>query len=140
MNKYILPLISFAGVFVGLFASEVLMAQTTALEQTQNLLRDTNQVQKEALDTPAAKEADRNASITTLGDPELKQGLYDISADLLPWLTEAAAGDSEKMSELLAEASKNPAAFYDKIPSAQRAKIKALSETIDSRRNKNKAP
>ena len=110
------------------------------LIETQKILRDSERVQQEALVTPAAKIADKNASITGLGKPENKQEIYNIAADLMPMLVEMSSGDPAKMQELIAEAYKNPKAFYDKMPITQRDKIKLLSETIDSTRTKNKAP
>ncbi len=107
---------------------------------TQNLLRDLARVQKEALTTPEAKSADFNASIITLGNAQNKQELYNISADLMSWLVETTKGDPAKMAELMAEAQKNPRAFYERIPSAAKAKIKALSGAIDSSRSKIKNP
>lgn len=101
------------------------------LQQTRNLLTDPKQ-REQALDTPAAKEADRNAEVTALGKSEYKQEMYGISSDLMPWLVEMSKGDASKMSELIQEAQKNPQAFYERMPPEVRAKIKSLSQSIDS--------
>ncbi|MEK6626983.1 MAG: hypothetical protein AABY53_00015 [Bdellovibrionota bacterium] len=111
-----------------------------ALAETQKLLKNPARVQKEALDTPEAKAVDKNASITARGNPQYKQEMYNISADLMPWLVEISKGDPAKMAEIMAEAQSNPAAFYQRMPAAMRAKIKSLSGAIDSDRNKNKSP
>lgn len=111
-----------------------------ATTETQKLLQDAARVQKEALKTPEAKAADKNASITARGNPQYKQEMYNISSDLMPWLVEISKGDPAKMTELMVEAQKDPAAFYQKMPAAVQAKIKALSGAIDSSRKKNKNP
>lgn len=111
-----------------------------ALMETQSLLRDPVRVQNEALITQDAQNADRNASIVTLGKPELKQDLYNISADLMSWIVEATQGDPAKMQQFVKDAAANPRAFYEKMPASERTKIKSLSEKIDSSRTKNKYP
>lgn len=130
MRKIILLFLIFNG--LSSFADEEL----DALIETQKLLRDSARVQSEALQTPQAKRADRKASITALGKPELKQEIYNISSDLMSWLEQAAKGDPAKMQELMIEANKNPKAFYDRIPAAERTKIKALAEKIEQSRKK----
>lgn len=111
-----------------------------ALRETQNILRDPVRLQNEALTTPGAQAADRNASAVTLGKPELKQDLMGISADLMTWIVDSAQGDPDKMQMLVTEAMDSPAAFLQRMPSAERQKIKNLSEKIESSKIKNQYP
>lgn len=117
-------------------ADEVLKALT----DTQSLLRDSGRMQEEAGKTPEGKKADQAATVVTLGKPELKQDLLNISADLLSWITEASKGDPEKMQQLLQEAASNPKNFLERMPANERARIKSLSESIDGARSKNPYP
>jgi hypothetical protein len=111
-----------------------------ALIKTQSLLKNASERSVEIIKSPDAVNADRNAEVTALGNPAFKQEMYNISSDLLPWLVGLTQGDVSKMSDLLLEAQKNPQAFYERFPAAEKEKIKALSEAIESNRNKNKAP
>lgn len=121
-------------VFFGLCANADEVTQ--ALSETQNLLRDPSRIKNEALNTPEAQTADRNASIVTLGKPELKQELYNISADLMSWIVEASQGDPAKMQQMMSDALSNPKSLYDRMPASERSRVKALSEKIEgSRKN-----
>lgn len=106
----------------------------SALQQTQNLLR-TPDARKGAIDTEPAKAADKAVEITALGDPAAKSEVYNIAADLMPWLLEQSQGDPLKMMQLIQEAQKNPQAFLQKMPAAERQKIKNLSGFIDQKKN-----
>lgn len=105
-----------------------------ALTDTQSLLRDSGRMQGEAVKTPEGRKADQDASVVTLGKPELKQELLNISADLMGWITEAAKGDPEKMQQLMQDAIASPKSFFEKMPAGERAKIKGLSEKIEGAR------
>ena len=134
MIKFIIFVIFFS--YLELYANE----NESALIETQNFLRNSEQVKNETLKNPNAKKADQIAEITSLGKKEFKQDIYNISADLLPWLVEQTNGDPDKMNALIMEAQKNPEAFYARIPASQKAQIKSLSEAIESNRTKKKKP
>ena len=111
-----------------------------ALTDTQALLRDQGRMQEEAGKTTDGRKADQAATVVTLGKPELKQDLLNISADLMAWITEASKGDPEKMQQFLQEALTNPKNFLEKMPANERARIKGLSEKIEGARSKNSYP
>jgi hypothetical protein len=114
-----------------------------ALLNTQNLLKDPKLVESQALGTSAAKKADQAAGYTTMGNPTFKKEIYNITADLLPWLIEKTQGDPAKMIEILSEAQRNPAslkALYDSMPATEKAKIKMLSNQLEDLRGKEKRP
>lgn len=104
------------------------------LLETQNFLRSPERMQSEAASNPKAADADRVATITTLGKPELKQDLMNISADLMGWIVQSSNGDTAKMEQMLSEAMANPRVFLDKMPSSEREKIRALSGKIEAGR------
>ena len=111
-----------------------------ALRDTQSLLRDASRVQEVAGKTPEGRKADQDASVVTLGKPEHKQELFNISADLMGWITEAAKGDPDKMQQLMQDAIDSPRSFLEKMPASERAKVKGLSEKIEGARQKNLYP
>ncbi len=111
-----------------------------ALSDTQSLLRDSGRMQEEAGKTADGRKADHDATVVTLGKPELKQDLLNISADLMSWITESSKGDPEKMQQLLQEALNNPKHFFEKMPANERTRIKGLSEKIEGARQKNPYP
>lgn len=98
------------------------------------MLRDSGRMQQEAAKTPEGRKADQDASVVTLGKPELKQELLNISADLMDWITKSANGDPEKMQQLMQDALDSPKAFMEKMPASERARVKGLSEKIEGAR------
>lgn len=135
MKKIIYLSVLFLAFNVFAFEDEV---YTNALQQTQNLLRN-SETRKGAINNEPAKSADKAAEITALGDPAAKSEVYNIAADLMPWLVEQSQGDPAKMLQLIQEAQKNPQAFLQKMPSAERQKIKNLSGFIE-RKKENRQP
>jgi hypothetical protein len=104
-----------------------------ALKQTQQVLANP-ELRKTALDTEKARTADRNAEITSLGNQDIKNSIYSVSSDLLPWLAEIGGGNPEEMQKLLLDAQTNPQAlqqFYQRMPAAQKEQIKAISQQIE---------
>lgn len=131
MNKMLLLSALFLSVSAFSFEDEV---YTNALQQTQNLLKN-SEARKGALNTAPAKAADKTAEITALGDPAAKSEVYNIAADLMPWLVEQSQGDVTKMMQLIQEAQKNPQAFLQRMPAAERQKIKNLSGFIERKKD-----
>lgn len=118
---------------VNVFASED-QVYSQALKQTQDLMRS-SEARKGAITTDSAIAADKAAEITALGDPAAKSEVYNIAADLMPWLVEQSQGDITKMMQLIQEAQKNPQAFLQRMPSAERQKIKNLSGFIERKKD-----
>lgn len=130
MKKVISLSVFFLAFNVFAFEDEV---YTSALQQTQNLLKN-SEARKGALNTEPAKAADKAAEITALNDPAAKSEVYNIAADLMPWLVEQSQGDVSKMMQLIQEAQKNPQAFLQRMPEAERKKIKNLSGFIERKK------
>lgn len=128
---------------VVLVMTEFLYAQSlpaednsAAIVQTQQVL--TNTAQREAaLDTEKARTADQNVTITSMGNQNVKNDIYGVSSELVPWLADMGKGDAGSMQKLLQEAQTNPQAienFYKRMPAAQKEKIKAISQQIETLR------
>lgn len=60
---------------------------------------------------------------------------YAVSAEILPVIMQMS-GSPEKAAIMLEEASKNPEAFFNKLPPEIRTKISQLSKKVDERKNK----
>ena len=135
-------IIALAVLFFGLSSVRAQNADTKiepnleALTNTQNLLRDPKQRQ-EALTTPNARSAASQVSTVSLGRPEIENQLYDVSADLMTWVVQMSQTDPEFFTKL-SQNSNDPAfikKFYEKVPAAQRDKIKSIAAQIESVRN-----
>lgn len=131
MKKMIFLSVLFFGTNVFSLEDEL---YNNALQQTQNLLKN-SEARKGAINTEPAKAADKTAEITALGDPAAKNEVYNIAADLMPWLVEQSQGDPLKMMQLIQEAQKNPQAFLQRMPASERQKIKNLSGFIEQKKN-----
>lgn len=134
----------------GIFAlsASIAFAQTSsqqdkatqeALGQTQQLLRDKQQREKALQQNPQAMEQHKRVQQLT-GSEKNTDAVYDISADIMDNLVKDANGDPQKMQELMQQAQKDPAAFYNKLTPEQKARIKALSEQISPQPQANSAP
>ena len=107
--------------------------QDSSLQQTQELLKDPSK-REQALQTPDAKNADAAAGALA-GSAANKEKMYQISSDLMTYLNKESGGDPSKMMEILAEAQKNPEAFYKKWPPAQRAALEQLVKDMSKSGN-----
>ena len=73
-----------------------------------------------------------------MGNQNVKNDIYGISLELVPWSADAGQGNASGMQKILTEAQSNPEAlmqFYQRMPAAQKEKIKAVSQQIESLRN-----
>ena len=104
-------------------------SSATALQQTQQLLRDPAKRNAAIQADPNAKAVDQNVRAFT-GNAENTDELYGISADVMKELTGGANGDPAKMSELLQKAQADPAAFENSLSPEVREKIRRLAEQI----------
>lgn len=109
---------------------------SAAILQTQQVLTNTTK-REAALDNDKARTADQNVGITSMGNQNVKNDIYGVSSELVPWLSEQGQGDASSMQKLLQEAQSNPQAienFYRRMPAAQQEKIKNISQQIESLR------
>lgn len=102
-----------------------------ALQQTQDCLRAGN---CETMNTNQGKAADQKALEAVGGDQAKKQELYNISADIMPWLTEQSKGDPGKMQEILLKAQTDPEGFYNSLPADVKSKISSTASSVEASR------
>jgi PHD/YefM family antitoxin component YafN of YafNO toxin-antitoxin module len=105
-------------------------AQDSALKETQDLLRDPNAVAAYAKDNPQAAAALQGAQYLTR-NPETQASLMDLAAEAFETIMVENNNNPEAVQQALAEYKKNPAALLEKMPEAQRAKVRAIANKID---------
>lgn len=111
-------------------SQELESSTTDATRQTQEMLKDSTK-RKELLKNKNAKEANENAQ-NLIGSENMDE-MYGVVSEILPLIVKESAGDSTKMTRLLAEFQKNPEAFYKKLPPEIQAKIKSLSKKAEKK-------
>lgn len=102
---------------------------TLATQQTQDLLKNSKARHAAIKENDAAIKNDAYIRSKLTSEKDINEA-YGVAAELLPWIVEQSGGDPEKMQAMLVDAQKNPEAFYNRMPAAQRAKIKQLSKAI----------
>lgn len=121
-----------------LYAQSILDENNSAaITQTQQILINATQ-REAALDTEKARTVDQNVTITSMGNQNLKNDIYGVSSELMPWLSDIGKGDAGSMQKLLQEAQSNPQVienFYNRMPAAQKEKVKAISKQIETLRS-----
>ncbi|MFN8845523.1 MAG: hypothetical protein ACK5W9_01605 [Bdellovibrionales bacterium] len=114
------------------FAKSEAEVNQEALKDTQKLLRNKNEREKE-LNTPEARAAVSNMRNLTQGDSKIEQELWELTADVMPLLVEKTDGDPQKMLELLESAKRDPAGFAAQFKGPEQAKLKAVAEKLSKR-------
>jgi hypothetical protein len=119
-------ILSVSLLLVGLSAHSVYADEhsSSALEQTMNCLQTQT---CESGRTSAGQAADQKALEAVGGSAAGKQELYNISADIMPFLVTQTNGDPAKMAEIVQKAQSNPEAFFNALPADIQAKIKKAS-------------
>lgn len=112
-----------------LWADE-LGATDEALKKTQDLLKNPDQREKAAMQSPEGLKSLENLKKITGGDAQMEQEIWELTAEIMPLLTGDAKGDPAKMNELLDAAKLNPAEFANRFPAAQREKLRQIAEKL----------
>lgn len=99
-----------------------------ALAATLNCLRNQNCASAK---TESGKAADQKALEAVGGNAADKQVLYDISADIMPFLLQQSGDDPEKMQAIVQKAQNDPEAFFNSLPPEIQTKIKALADALE---------
>ena len=106
--------------------------QKEGLSQTKSFLKNPSERQKAVDADPHAKDIDEKAGALA-GTPENKEQMYDVASQLIEKIAAEANGDPAKMQEMMAEAQKNPEAFYNKyFDDAQKAKVRDIAKKSES--------
>ena len=118
------------------FSPDQLETPIDASAETQKLLKDPKKVAA-SLDTPQAKAAAQNVTALTGGNTQITNQIFDASGDLWKVVVEWQNSDPDFFKKL-SENSTDPEfvkKFYDKIPQAQRDKIKNIAAQIENLRS-----
>ncbi len=102
-----------------------------ALEKTVNLLKDKGQRQELINKDDGAKKANDMAE-KLLGKGANLEKIYELSAEILRDLANKHKGDDSAMMKEMGDAEQNPEGFLKSLNEVQRAKIKALSELVNT--------
>jgi len=123
----------------GLFAQPVYAdeAMDSALQQTQDCLRQQNCASAQ---TDAGKAAAQQALEAVGGNADQMQGLYNISADIMPLLLQQAGGDPAKMQAILQKAQTDPEGFLNSLAPDIQTKIKQAAATLEKNRESGQKP
>ena len=107
--------------------------------KTQELLRNKAARDKanKTINAKAAQKADQFAGQTVGNNPEAKEQMYGLAADVFEILVKDANGDPEKMQEMLTQYLLNPAAFAAKLTPEQQAKLRNISGSVPKSNLKN---
>ncbi|MDZ4661033.1 MAG: hypothetical protein SGJ18_05380 [Pseudomonadota bacterium] len=140
--KLILSLLSvllFIAVAVPVVAEELDKPTQQGLEQTVDLLNDSEKLEAVKNNDPKAKNLDKN--LDSLGfNAQQKKEVYGLSAQIFEQIVKETKGDPVKMQKLLEDAMKDPEAFAKKWTPEQKAKLKGLSAEVEKSGKKVKKP
>ena len=106
---------------------------SSALQQTQDCLKNKT---CDAAKTSAGKAADQKALAAVAGNAGNQQELYNISADIMPFLVQQTGGDPVKMQALMQKAQTDPEGFFNSLSPEIQAKIQSLANEVEKSKAK----
>ena len=104
-----------------------------ALEKTKRLLTNPAE-RKEALKKDANGQAADDKVKALGGSPQQTEKVFDISAKVMDKMVHETNGDPAKLQEIMANAQKNPEAFFKSLPAEQRQAIERLAKELEASR------
>lgn len=110
----------FVAILLASLATQLAYADNEALQDTQACLRNKS---CDSMKTDAGKAAAQKVLQAVNGSSVQEQALYNISADIMPFLVRQTGGDPVKMQALMQQAETNPEAFLKSLPPELQAKI-----------------
>lgn len=138
MSKLILTVFSLSLIFSSIsFAADDL---DPALKDVQELLRSQSQREAVIKNDNKAKQADDFALQAVGGNQDLKNDVYDVSADIMATVQKLSAGDPAKMNALLQKALQNPGEFLKSLPADQQAKIRDIAAKTEAHKKSAQSP
>lgn len=102
-----------------------------ALGQTQALLNDPAQRGEVIKNDPKAAAADAQLQ-NLMSSPALTNESYALAGEILEILMSNNAGDPDAMQRALEAGQRDPAAFLQSLPEAQRRKIQEIAKKIEA--------
>ena len=133
MSKFLVLLLS-----VSLLATTVSFADDDldpALKDVQELLRTESKRHEVIKDSPKAQQADAFALQAVGGNQQLKNEVYDVSADIMATVQRLSGGDPAKMQQMLQKALQNPGEFLKSLPADQQAKIRGIANQVEKNKS-----
>ncbi len=107
-----------------------------AIKDVQDVLRTQSKRDEVIKADTKAQQADAFALQAVGGNQNLKNDVYDVSADIMATVHKLSGGDAAKMNALLQKALQNPGEFLKSLPADQQAKIRDIAAKTE----KQKAP
>lgn len=101
-----------------------------ALQKTQECLKNQN---CDAAKTTEGQAAAQKATQVVAGSASNQQQLYNIAANIMPFLIEQTGGDPEKMQALLQKAQSDPEGFLNSLPTDIQAQIKSVAKAVEKK-------
>jgi hypothetical protein len=124
-KNYLLAFLVFAGLLLqNAYAED----SGSPLADTQNCLRNQN---CESAQTEAGIAADQHALAAVGGNAANKQEVYDISADIMPYLVQQSGGDPNKMLIIIQKAQADPEGFMNSLPANVQTRIRSAALAMD---------
>lgn len=105
-------------------------ASQEALRQTIQLLNSPAQRDTVINKDPNAKKADDRVQ-SLMGTPENTAKLYELAGKIMENLANQAAGDPEKMMEILEKAQRDPASFAASFTPEQQKMLQELAKQVE---------
>ena len=133
MSKFLVLLLS-----VSLLATTVSFADDDldpALKDVQELLHTESKRHEVIKDSPKAQQADAFALQAVGGNQQLKNEVYDVSADIMATVQRLSGGDPAKMQQMLQKALQNPGEFLKSLPADQQAKIRGIANQVEKNKS-----
>ncbi len=110
-------------------------ASDQALIETQNLLRSRTEREKLIQKDQKAKKADDQVT-SVVGEGQIKDEMYDVTAGIMKYLVEKYSGDAEKMQAEMLKAASDPKAFLSSLPIEYQNKIRAMASEVEAKKIK----
>ncbi len=106
-----------------------------ALKDVQELLRTESKRNEVIKNDAKAQQADAFALQAVGGDKNLKNEVYDVSADIMATVQKLSGGDTAKMQQMLQKALQNPGEFLKSLPADQQAKIRGIANQVEKNKS-----
>lgn len=105
-----------------------------AIQEVQELLRSQSKREEVIKASAKAQQADQFALQAVGGNQNLKNEVYDVSADVMATVQKLSGGDPAKMNALLQKALQNPGEFLKSLPLDQQTKIRDIAAQTEKQK------
>lgn len=84
---------------------------------------------------PNFQKVDDQIDHLTDSSPELKEDIYEISAQIMDSLVQKANGDETVLQKMILEAQKDPKSFFENLSEAEKNQIRSVSSKIEIKKS-----